>query len=828
MATERIDIVVNETGATAAATQLKRVSAAGGDMASVVDNIRVRVTGLNGQLRIFGGLLGGLGVVVVAQQLQQAADAYTTLTNRIRLAATSQAEFANAEQRVFQIANQTRASFVETANLYARFNTATRSLRLTQDELFQVITTVNQAIAIGGATADGAKAGLLQFSQALASGVLRGEEFNSVMENIPGLAQALATGLRVPVGALRGMAEQGRITAQEIVRAMKNVAPEVARAFAGVSPTISQSLQVLQNAWIRFVGQVDQGRGVSAALAQTIIVLSQNLGLLFNSVVTLTGGWIAYRVAVVAATLASTFYAQATAGLAAGSAAAALGITTLTTTTGFFAVAARGATLAVATLTGLLRAMFAVLLANPFVTLATIIAAAAIAMFQFGNAIQINGISPLAAFNAALKLVSDGLSFLFTIIQPFIEQMARGAVVIASWVANLIGAENAATFFKGAMIALGLVLALTFLPTLTAVVGAFLLMGEALTVLTGGSLGDFTNKVIETGQRLKDDFIERMKQAQVELDRATTSTRAFTQGLEQVVGATNQTKVATHELGVELGSAAEIHKRWMDQINKSFNDAMSKLRELAAEEQRLAGFTRNAFGQMIQITDEWANRSGANFNRMADGARGYADATDNAASRSVAAAERVTKAWDAARGSGTPAGTLTQVFQTSESVTEAVAKITKALNDYNTATDAVAKTQAKSDLFSAFSFANFNTGNQGGFADVANTQRETGILDLVRQAGRILGVRGFATGGSFKVGGTGGTDSQLVQFMASPDERVTVQTPAQVRSQGNSSGQRPIVINMNVATPDANSFRRSETQITQALMFKLGRAAEKF
>lgn len=85
------------------------------------------------------------------------------------------------------------------------------------------------------------------------------------------------------------------------------------------------------------------------------------------------------------------------------------------------------------------------------------------------------------------------------------------------------------------------------------------------------------------------------------------------------------------------------------------------------------------------------------------------------------------------------------------------------------------------------------------------------------------GMQNFASGGSFNVGGSGGTDSQLVQFMASPDETVTVATPQQQQQRRNS---RPHVINMpiTIMTADVGSFKRSEKQVYQTLLGKLGRA----
>ncbi|HAV3137307.1 TPA: tape measure protein, partial [Acinetobacter baumannii] len=137
--------------------------------------------------------------------------------------------------------------------------------------------------AISGASAEAADAALVQFGQALASGTLRGEELNSVMEQTPALAKAIAKGMGITVGELRSVAAEGKITSQEIVKALKNVQDEVDTLFAKTDITIGQSLTLLNNEITKFVGEAGKGSGAAQALSGSIQLLANNLNLIADS-----------------------------------------------------------------------------------------------------------------------------------------------------------------------------------------------------------------------------------------------------------------------------------------------------------------------------------------------------------------------------------------------------------------------------------------------------------------------------------------------------------------------------------------------------------------
>ncbi|EMF0715597.1 tape measure protein, partial [Acinetobacter baumannii] len=140
--------------------------------------------------------------------------------------------------------------------------------------------------------AEAADAALVQFGQALASGTLRGEELNSVMEQTPALAKAIAQGMGITVGELRSVAAEGKITSQEIVKALRNVQDEVDALFAKTDITIGQSLTLLNNEITKFVGEAGKGSGAAQVLAGSVQTLASNLDLIADGALVVGIGYI--------------------------------------------------------------------------------------------------------------------------------------------------------------------------------------------------------------------------------------------------------------------------------------------------------------------------------------------------------------------------------------------------------------------------------------------------------------------------------------------------------------------------------------------------------
>lgn len=217
------------------------------------------------------------GVSVGIQQLVGLVDTFTNIQNRLRTVTDGTAELAVVTDELFAIANRTRSSYEATAETYARVGLAAKELGVSQKTLIDFTESLNQAVILSGASAQEAQAGLIQLSQGLASGALRGDELNSVLEQLPVVADVIAKSLGVTRGKLRELGSEGKITADIVLNAFAEAREELLERFGKAVPTIGQSIVVLRNNFIRMVGAIDQGNGISAALSSTLLALAENL-----------------------------------------------------------------------------------------------------------------------------------------------------------------------------------------------------------------------------------------------------------------------------------------------------------------------------------------------------------------------------------------------------------------------------------------------------------------------------------------------------------------------------------------------------------------------
>ncbi|ATP86570.1 tape measure protein [Acinetobacter baumannii] len=238
-----------------------------------MDNLSVATRALAGYMA---------GLVTVSSAISKM-DTYTGLQNRLKLVTNNQVELNKATEDTFRIAQKTYSAWDSVLQVYQRFSDNAKTLNLTMDDTARLTETVSKAVAISGASAEAADAALVQFGQALASGTLRGEELNSVMEQTPALAKAIAQGMGITVGELRSVAAEGKITSQEIVKALKNVQNDVDALFAKTDITIGQSLTLLNNEITKFVGEAGKGSGAAQALSGSIQLLANNLNLIADS-----------------------------------------------------------------------------------------------------------------------------------------------------------------------------------------------------------------------------------------------------------------------------------------------------------------------------------------------------------------------------------------------------------------------------------------------------------------------------------------------------------------------------------------------------------------
>lgn len=216
--------------------------------------------------------------ILSVNQVSQYADAWTELNNKLANALRPNEELVDVTERVFNITQQTRSSLEATASLYARLERATRQYGTSAEDLVKLTTIINQGFVVSGASAEEAENAIIQLSQGLASGALRGEEFNSVNENGNRLIIALADSLGVTIGQMRQLAAEGKLTTDVVVNGLLSQGASIGLEFAKTTTTISQAMQVAGNNITKFFGESSSVKTTVAIFNTAIIAMSDNIG----------------------------------------------------------------------------------------------------------------------------------------------------------------------------------------------------------------------------------------------------------------------------------------------------------------------------------------------------------------------------------------------------------------------------------------------------------------------------------------------------------------------------------------------------------------------
>jgi tape measure domain-containing protein len=274
--------------------------------------------------------LGAMATMGSVYAMVKMADAVTTLNTQLRLSSNSAAEAAKAYTSLFDIAQKGRVSFVELGTTYAAIARSGKELGVSQERLLTVTQSISQAMTIGGGSAASMQAALVQLGQGLSSGVLRGEELNSIMEQTPRLAKALADGLGVPIGKLRELGAAGQLTGEQVIAALEKAGPQLAKEMESATLTVGQAFTVLTNSVTNFIGIADAASGASGTLAGALKGVSGSIDTVGKAIKEnetafglITGGLAGAATAVGLALLVKRIYEARTAVVALGVAAAA-------------------------------------------------------------------------------------------------------------------------------------------------------------------------------------------------------------------------------------------------------------------------------------------------------------------------------------------------------------------------------------------------------------------------------------------------------------------------------------------------------------------------
>ncbi|WP_131667362.1 tape measure protein [Psychrobacter pygoscelis] len=232
------------------------------------------ISGVRNAIGSLQGMLAAAGLGIGVAEIIETSDAFKTLEARIKLATGEGAAFVTAFEGVKRIANETFSSIENTGELFARVTQSAEALGLAQSEVLGITQSINQAIKLSGGSAASADAAITQLIQGLQSGVVRGEEFNSIMEQAPRLAQAMAAGLGVTRGELRAMAADGKLTSEVVLRAVQSQADVITKEFDSLPITVGNAVAVMKNKLFDFIGNMDKTVDQSSKLAEAINSIS--------------------------------------------------------------------------------------------------------------------------------------------------------------------------------------------------------------------------------------------------------------------------------------------------------------------------------------------------------------------------------------------------------------------------------------------------------------------------------------------------------------------------------------------------------------------------
>lgn len=221
--------------------------------------------------------LGALGVGVSIAAFAKFADEVTNTTNKLKVATLEYGNFGRAQEDIIRISKATGVSLAATGDLYSKLNMSLGEMGYSQASVMRVTETFQKAMVAGGVATQQAQAAVLQFGQAIASGRLGGDEFRSLAENAPYFMNKLRQSLGLTQAQFRQMAEEGRLTPDIIIPAMRRMASSVDSDAQTMTKTIGQAAEILRTSLAVEFDKLDTKYKITETISNAIIKLSENL-----------------------------------------------------------------------------------------------------------------------------------------------------------------------------------------------------------------------------------------------------------------------------------------------------------------------------------------------------------------------------------------------------------------------------------------------------------------------------------------------------------------------------------------------------------------------
>ncbi len=223
------------------------------------------------------GLAGAFAGAYATGHLISLADEWSSVNARLKQASKSSDDFKESQRALMDISQRTGTAFSDNASLFARSAASMREYGYSSEEVLKVTEAISTGLKLSGASTSEASSVITQFSQALAQGVLRGEEFNSVNENGDRVIRALASGMGVARKDLKAMADQGQLTADKVVPALTSQLGTLRDEYSAMPQTVASATTKIENAFMAWVGGANEATGATSALTGALNSISDNI-----------------------------------------------------------------------------------------------------------------------------------------------------------------------------------------------------------------------------------------------------------------------------------------------------------------------------------------------------------------------------------------------------------------------------------------------------------------------------------------------------------------------------------------------------------------------
>jgi tape measure domain-containing protein len=724
-----------------------------------------------------------LGLALGIKELIEVTDVYANMGNQLQRIKVSAADFAAKQDDIFRIAQASRQPLESVNSLYVNMSMALRNTAINATQLSTAVKTLTDGATVSGKSVSETSSALNRLGISMREGTVNGRGFLQFLVQMPEIGEKVAAALgfvgKDGFGRFVKAANDGKVSSEDFVKALVKISPVMAAEVGKMEVTVASAFVTLKNSYLDYIGRADSAAGASEKVAHAIMALADNIHAVIGTIAIITLGLGAYGIAVGTAALATAVFAFSFAGI--------VGLLAAATAAVFFfgnsvKLTADGSVTAFSLIWGAIKTVVEI-----------------IGQLKTWMTTTTEGAVFLGAALGTLALVIGKLAFesLVAGLRAVALWLGAAAVAIAPYIAALVllAAEYVAVRYAAVALTQGI----------AAANADMVKMKDSIISMATEIKTKFTQNISDT-----DGPLTKMKKELHDItDEASTGLPTiirYGQGVSgsfkdlsdkssaaniEIVNGFGRSSGIIKQLGTDAASTSSSFSNSMGTISNSTQQVNSAVSVMGNNVTLAGGQVKNAMGQMVAATDDWASRSGADFNKVSQDA-----------------------------------------IKTANDATAAMQKIQQSVQNVHSqgsgATGSTGWSTGQENLTGDW-FGSTNTGNSGGSWGVSDLSQWFGATGGSGIADINFGSGGFyANGGDFIVGGNGGTDSQKVQFMATPGERVTVETPGQQSAKAGGSGadyQRPVNVTMNVYAKDANSFRESESQITLRLANQLRRTA---